>query len=118
MTCFFSNMTHHQVQQHFPPPTSQFRFSPEHIVDPPAIAFRMAFSSEGPLTAPLFPSSDNENSHHNGHMNDTQGISSAPLQKPKGEWNRPSKGYTLAKHCSETLGWGMGKFAEVKVGHI
>jgi hypothetical protein len=51
-------------------------------------------------------------------MNDTQGISSTLLQKPKGEWNQPSKDYALAKHCSETLGWGKGKFAEVEVGHV
>jgi hypothetical protein len=74
--------------------------------------------SEGPLTALDFSSSaaGDPDTHGNGNPSAPQGMSSR-LQKPKGEWNRPSKGYSLAKHCSEILGWGMGKFTETEVDH-
>jgi len=108
----------HSVQRHFPPPTLQCRFSPERVIDPPVFAYKMTFSSEGPLTALDFSSSaaGDPDTHGNGNPSAPQGMSSR-LQKPKGEWNRPSKGYSLAKHCSEILGWGMGKFTETEVDH-
>lgn len=105
-----------QVQRRFPPPTSQFRFSPERVVNSPAFAHKMIFASEGPLTVPPSGTTGDSNAHRESNTSGPQGISTA-FQKPRGEWNRPSKGYSLAKHCSDILGWGMGKFTEVEVGH-
>lgn len=116
ITCSFGKMIQ-RFQRHFPPPTSQFRFSPERVVDPPVFAHKIIFTSEGPLTTPPFSpagTASGLNAHRGVNISGPQGTSSA-LQKPRGEWNRPSKGYSLAKYCSVTLEWGMGKFTDVEV---
>lgn len=116
ITCSLGTMNQ-RFQRHFPPPTSQFRFSPERVIDSPVFAHKMVFASEGPLTIPPFSSNGTAggfSAYRGVNISGPQGASSA-LQKPRGEWNRPSKGYSLAKYCSVTLEWGMGKFTDVEV---
>ena len=47
------------------------------------------------------------------HQDASEG--SCYIPKPKGEFNRPSNGYTLERMCKDTLGWSDDQWSQVEV---
>jgi len=108
-----------RVKSHFPPSTSRTQFSPERVLDFPSFAYKMHFPPEGPLlteTTSASPPPDIVTPPTVSEMilsDPPPGRS--PSSKPKGEFNRPSNGYSLIPYCTDTLRWDHKKLASIQV---
>ena len=108
------------TKPHFPPTTLRSDFSFEYVL-PLVFASKMTFNLESPLLPKAhFHPLNGENSPHNPSVpppppsSDSEGRVYIP--KPKGEFNRPSNGYTLETVCKDVLKWNNNQWSEVEVG--
>jgi hypothetical protein len=101
-------------QRHFPPPTCLSRFSPERMLNNPTLTTATTFAPES-LFLPKTPTG----------IVLSQGREPSPIlsddaydhiPKPKGEFSRPSDGYTIESICTKQFRWDINLFKEVKVG--
>jgi hypothetical protein len=107
------------VKPHFPPPTCLSRFSPERMLNNPTLTTATTFAPESPFL-PKTPTG----------IVLSQGISLSSrrepspilsdnaydrIPKPKGEFSRPSDGYTIESICTKEFHWDIDLFKEVKV---
>jgi len=92
------------IKPHFAPTTLRSHFSPERTLSPSTLSLRVTFDLENPksrVSTSVVQGQYSEGSDY--------------IPKPKGEFNRPSNGYTLEILCKDELEWGDELWLQVDV---
>jgi|ERR1700733_9007128 hypothetical protein len=106
------------VKPHFNPSTLRSQFSPERALPPSGWSQRMTFDLDTPsLPKPRPALSPIEDQFHGSSTFSSSKDSGRYhyIPKPKGEFNRPSNGYTLESMCKDVLRWDADRWREVEV---
>jgi hypothetical protein len=108
----------HLAKPHFTPSTLRSQFSPERALPQSSWSQRMTFELDSPSLSKSHPAfSPTEDLLHDSSTIGSAGNSGrySYIPKPKGEFNRPSNGYTLETMCKNVLGWDADRWQEVEV---